>query len=322
MSASAIKNKTQITTVVLGGKAKVKTAAVHPSAYGGNGPNKCQKNEKVFLSLYAYPVVVRQVGDVVNYYFKITNLTSETVAGPIDFYISGNPEPIGTIDSLPANGFYDLLITDTIDTVDITKRFVVATVWARLRSSGCQLGNVAETVVSVESIAMDVGSLQFANPMFVINADEDRVRVIVGMDIINLATLPVDSLILDLAVIFGRETALTYFIDGLPSDLFIVEQGKLRLAPGRTIAIGERLNLLVTNTDATINLDGYCDQTCETTAAWRLSGKATNITTIPKVRENSCEAAQRCLDTCDDTPEQCSVRWCALLIHNCNFPPT
>ena len=289
MSTSASKNKRKVTAVALGGKTMAinKAAAVLPSQCGsGPHPGNCHRDEKVFLSLYAYPIVVRQVGDVVNYYFKITNLTDEAVAGPIDFYISGSEEPIGEIDSLPANGFYDLLLTYTVNTEDITRRFIVATVWARRRllgGLGCQLGNVAETVVSVEAIASDVGSLQFADPNLLITATDDCIDIQASVDIINLATLPVDSLLLDLAVIFGKTTPLSYFIDGLPSNKFINEQNKLRLAPGQTIGIGERFGLTVTNTDKTADLSGYCDETCESVALWRLLGKATNTTVLPWV---------------------------------------
>src|SRR6187551_1868331 len=97
---------------------------------------KCGKDQHVYLSLYAYPDVVRQVGDAVSFYFKITNLTNQLIEGPIDFYISDSEEPIASIDSLPASDFFDLLVTDYVSNVDITRRFIVATVWARSRSSG------------------------------------------------------------------------------------------------------------------------------------------------------------------------------------------
>lgn len=249
------------------------------------GPfDKCRNDAKVILSLYAYPTVVRQVGDAVNYYFKITNITDKLIEGPIDFYMSGSDGPIASIDSLAANGYYDLLVTDYVDEVDMTRKFIVVTIWARLRSTGCLLGNYAETVVSVESLESDIGKVQFADPKLVIIATDNHLDIKVSVDIINLSsTLDIDALLLDFQVIFGKDTQLTYLINGLPSDLFILEQGKLRLAPGKTIPFGARETLTLTNTDKTINLDGYCDKECTSTFSWRLTGQATNNTTIPWV---------------------------------------
>ena len=251
-----------------------------PIGVCSGGKDKCLGDKDVYLSLRAYPIVVRQVGDVVNWYFKITNLTSKTIVGPIDFYISGAEEAIATIDELPALGYYDLLIEDTVDELDITKRFIVATVWARLRSTGCQLGNVVESEVAVEQVQEANQTLEFANPTLLITATETTLDIQAGIDIINLSLLAVESLIIDLSVIFGKDTALSYLIDGQPSNIFSVANGVLSLAEGQTIGANQRISLLVTNVDKTINLDGFCDQSCESTASWRLSGRSTINTSL------------------------------------------
>ena len=241
---------------------------------------KCLNDQKVHLSLRAYPVVVRQAGDQVNWYFKITNLTSKTIVGPIDFFISGSEGAFASIEDLPAYGFYDLLVEDTVDEEDITRRFIVATVWARLRASDCLIGNVVESEVAVELVQESDGSLEFANPTLLITATETTLDVQVGIDIINLSVLAVDSVILDLSVIFGKETTLSYLIDGQPSSIFNVVNGVLSLVDGHTIAANQRISLLVTNTDKSINLDGLCDQSCDSTVSWRFVGRSTNNSTL------------------------------------------
>ena len=262
---------------------------------GGSKPN-CTSDQKVYLSLRAYPVVVRQVGDIVNFYFKITNLTDKTITGPIDFFISGADQAIATIDSLPALDYYDLLITGTVDEQDVAKKFIVATVWARLRSSTCLLGNVAESEVSVDTVVASDSALQFANPLLLIDATETSLDVQVGVDIINLSSLVVDSLTIDLSVIFGKDTELSYLVNGVSSTLFTVTGGVLSLAEGQTIGANQRIALLVTNADKTINLDGFCSQSCQSTASWRFVGESTNNTslewegtssTMPLSEENS-----------------------------------
>lgn len=265
-------------------KAKVtKVAATEPEAessrFPGCGPRShCPDDKKLFLSLKAYPEVVHQVGDNVNWYFKVTNLTGRDIIGPIDFYMSGSEEPIATIDLLPAFGYYDLLITEPVNELDITRRFIVATVWARRGEHGCLLGNVAEATVAVAPL--DDATLHVANPNLIITATENTIDVRVLLDIINLSELDVDSLILDLNVIFGDDVALSYTVDGLPSNLFIVDEGKLVLADGQTIGAGERIGLEITNVDKTINLDGFCSESCQSLLSWRLSGKSTINTPI------------------------------------------
>jgi len=249
-----------------------------PATRSCGGKPKCADEYKVYLSLRAYPVVARQVGDIVNWYSKITNLTDKLVDGPIDFYISGSVDPIAFIDYLPAGGFYNLLVSETVDELDIANKFIVATVWARLRETGCLLGNVVESEVAVDDSLNTDNTLQFANPTLFINATETSLDVQVGVDIINLSSLAVDSLAIDLGVIFGKDTELSYLVDGLPSTIFDVADGVLSLAEGEIIGAGQRISLLVTNTDKTINLDGFCSQSCQSTASWRFVGESTNST--------------------------------------------
>jgi len=251
-----------------------KSAALTPCG----GFKKCQSDQKAYLTLQAYPVVVRQVGDVISFYSKITNLTNENIAGPIDFYISGSEDPIASIDDLPAGGFYDLLVEEVVDDLDVTRRFIVATVWARVRSSGCLLGNVAEASVSVQSAEINAGTVQFPNPTLEITVEENIVDIHAGVDIVNLSDLAINSLVLDFEILFGKDTELTYSINGLPSDLFIVEGGVLRLAPGKFIAANDRKTLIVTNVDKSINFPGVYDASSE--FLWRLEGKATNSSTV------------------------------------------
>src|SRR5690606_25202960 len=82
---------------------------VKSSTYAGCGPGiPCRGDQKVVLSFHAYPQIVHQLGDVIRYYFKTTNISNEDIAGPIDFYMSGQEEPIATLDSLAANSYYEL----------------------------------------------------------------------------------------------------------------------------------------------------------------------------------------------------------------------
>jgi len=258
---------------------KGKNKEFNPLTCGSPKPN-CSNDQKVYLSLRAYPMVVHQVNDVVNFYFKITNLTDEDIVGPVDFYISGSLKPIASIDDLPAGDYYDLLITGVVDEEDISKKFVVATVWARLRPTGCLLGNVVESEVAIDDVLNVNDNLQFANPSLLINATETSLDVQVGVDIINLTPLEVDSLVIDLSVIFGKDTKLSYLIDGLPSTIFDVVDGVLSLIAGNTIEANHRFSLLVTNDDKSINLDGFGSKSCQSIALWRFAGKSTNSTNL------------------------------------------
>lgn len=240
----------------------------------------CKGDPNVYLSLRVYPIVVRQVGDVVNWYFKITNLTGETIKGPIDFYMSGSKTAIAEIDQLPPFGYYDLLIEGKVTELDITRKFIVATVWARLRNTRCLLGNVVESEVAVEQVQDNGDNLEFANPILIVNATETTINVKAGIDIINLGSSAVDSLILDLSVIFGTEAELSYLINGLPSNIFTIAGGVLTLTEGQHIAANSRFSLLVTNVNTEINLDGLCDQSCRSTVSWRFEGNATRTTSV------------------------------------------
>lgn len=258
------------------GTAESRSGSSRCAIFDGKKPDPCRDDQQVYLSLYAHTVVVRQVGDVVNWYFKITNLTDKTIIGPIDFFVSGITGPLATIDELPASGYYDLVINEQIDESDITRRFVVGTVWARHGITKCLIGNVVESKVAVELVQNSNNTVEFANPKLLITATETNLDIQASVDIINLGVLAVDSLVIDFSVIFGKDTVLSYLVNGLPSTIFNVTEGTLRLVEGQTIGANQRLTLLVTNVDKTISLNGYCNQACQSTVAWRFNGNATN----------------------------------------------
>jgi len=233
----------------------------------------CRGDSQVYLSFYAYPAVVRQVGDVVTWYSKITNLTDKIIVGPIDFYMSGSTEAIATIDELQPNDYFELVVEDIVSEADIALRFIVGTLWARLRTTGCLLGNVVESRVAVDQVTATDGDLQFANISLLVTAGEDTTDVQAGVDIIN-------SLVMDLGVVFGQDTELSYLVDGEASQLFETIGGMLRLSQGAVITPGQRLSLSITNTVKTADLGGLCSQNCNSTASWRFAGGATTTSNL------------------------------------------
>jgi hypothetical protein len=243
---------------------------------------RCPNDSPVFFSMYVNPRVVRKIGDAVSWYFKTTNLTDKPVEGPIDFYISGIEDdgPIATIQNLAPSSYYDLIVTDSVDELDILRRFIVATIWARIRSTGELIGNVVDAAVAVETLFEDLAIVEFANPQLLTSVGSDHVDVRASVDLINLSSMPVESLMVDLMVIFGTEIALSYLVNGQSSTMFIAEKGILTLAPRQEIAANARLAIVITNTDKAVSLFGYCRQICSSSAAWRLVGRATNTTAL------------------------------------------
>ena len=113
------------------------------------------QDQKVHLSIYTSPSVAYQVGDVINYYAKVINLTGENIDGPIEIYVAGVEEPALTIVLKPYE-YGDSTTPYTVTTDDIGRKFLVSTIYARLANtgddSGCIISNIATVSVLMNPI--------------------------------------------------------------------------------------------------------------------------------------------------------------------------
>lgn len=246
--------------------------------------NCCLMNNNLYLSLHAYPPIVHQVGDVIRWYLRITNVSTKLIKYPGTYHIIINNEMIsGKTDGIEPSGAFEISFNSTVTDDDMDRKFIVATAWLT-DCHGCLNSNIVDASVAVTPIG-GMGSVQFLNPTLLVNVTEDLYDIQVTIDIFNMSTLDVNSLILDMGVIFGRDTQLRYLVDGTASVLFNVDDGMLSLAAGNVLAAGTLIRLLVTNVDKNINLGGLCSGSCASLASWRLEGQATRETSLEWIGE-------------------------------------
>lgn len=253
----------------------------------------CGRDEKVRLSLYASPAVVHQVGDIIKYYAKITNLTDEAIPGVISIYIAGIKDAAVTLE-LEAFGYADLVIPYTVTDEDFTRKFIVQSIYARvdlgIDKPQCMIGNVASATVAVDAISISGSDKNIVTPIRFINTSLNSSHtggsydIEASLDIINFNDVDADILNIDVTAIFGPESELTYIIinnspdiTGDVSDLFVIEGGRLFLAEGKVFPSETNITLIIKGTSIMTFL---CSESCTTTASWRLIGYSTMITVL------------------------------------------